>query len=443
MHLKLAAGRVARAARRRPVGKQMDQAWHGPAARDDIRRELDALLADASLSLQQHGSLRDLDRQLHQHWGLGRNLVLAWCPAEDGIRVLLVPHYALAEYAAAALPGEADSRHAFVAHLLTGSRRFSPRQLDNAARLLGTEAASLRLHRPLTGSAAELRLVERIVARYGVSLVPNRAVALFDIVGFSLLQPFEQMTQLNSLTYSLNSAHSKMLGSRLKVDFARSGTGDGFYIWNREAGTEANTDLYHLMHLVLADNAIARRKATGRTVPLLRACFHVGSCYEFHHAEGLSPTLTTQVVGEVTIELARMIESALPGQILVGDFREQLPGGEAASAGTVPGIDAIGFVEHARNRLLRLNGLELAGEAIESIRCYLTGHARADGGFTIRRLALSDKHGLTHAAFNAKLNIYRRGAAEPILLGIEDRHLRGDKPPLATAGHVVRPGARH
>lgn len=426
----------------RSVSELMDQTWHGRITRGSIPRELDEMLTDSNLSLQQHGSLRDLDRQLHQHWGLGRNLVLAWCPSDNGILALLVPHYALAEYAAAALPGETDSRQAFVTRLLTGSRRFSARQLGNAARLLGTEVVAITLRRPLADTPDEQRLVERIVARYGVSLVPSRAVALFDIVGFSLLRPFEQMTQLNSLTYSLNSAHSKLLGSRLKVDFARSGTGDGFYIWNREVGVEANTNLYHLMHLVLADNAIARRKAAGRTVPLLRACFHVGSCYEFHHAEGLNPTLTTQVVGDVTIELARMIENALPGQILVGDFQARLPTDEAATSPLLD-FDAIGFVEHARNRLLRLNGLELAGEAIESIRCYLTGHARADGSFTIRRLALSDKHGLTHGAFNAKLNIYRRGAAEPILLGIEDRHLRGDDPPLPTAGHIMPPDARH
>ena len=52
----------------------------------------------------------------------------------------------------------------------------------------------------------------------------------------------------------------------------------------------------------------------------MRACFHVGSCYEFHQAEGLNPTTHDFIVGDVTIELARMIDAALPGQILVGDF---------------------------------------------------------------------------------------------------------------------------
>ena len=74
------------------------------------------------------------------------------------------------------------------------------------------------------------------------------------------------------------------------------------------------------MHIVLADNAIARSKSVSKAVPRLRACFHVGSCYEFHQAEGLNPTMHDFIVGDVTIELARMIDAAQPGQILVGDF---------------------------------------------------------------------------------------------------------------------------
>ena len=78
------------------------------------------------------------------------------------------------------------------------------------------------------------------------------------------------------------------------------------------------------MHLVLADNAIARSKSVAKSVPRLRACFHVGSCYEFHQAEGLNPTVHDFIVGDVTIELARMIEAAAPDQILVGDFMADL-----------------------------------------------------------------------------------------------------------------------
>ncbi len=417
----------------------MEQTAPGALPSPDLNFAMDFSGLAGGLDLRRRGSLVDLDRQLYRHWNLGRNLLIAWCPHEDGLLLLVVPHYAIAEYTAAATTKSAETRpdsQGFLERLLTGSRRFSIRQLTNTARLLDVEPVRVSLRRPLSGTREETELLDRMICRFGVSYIPNRAVALFDIVGFSLLRPFEQMTQLNSLAFSLNSAHSKMLASQWRVNFARSGTGDGFYIWNRDSGIDANTSLYHFMHLVLADNAIARRKARARTVPLLRACFHIGSCYEFHHAEGLNPTLCTQIVGDVTIELARMIERAMPGQILMGAFEADLPLSADATSATQR-LNAVDFVDLAQSDLSRLSGLELSGESIESIKCYLTGRAQADGTFTVRKLAINDKHGMTHNVFNAKVNIYRR-AAEPILLGIEDRHLRGDELPTITVGHIAR-----
>ncbi|MDJ0928132.1 MAG: hypothetical protein QNJ73_10860 [Gammaproteobacteria bacterium] len=398
---------------------------------------------DQSLDLRQRSNLIELDRQLHRQWGLGRNFVLGWTPKGRDMLLLVVPHYQIADYSLRANGDNPDFTdpdsevNAFVARLLSGSRRFAERQLVNAARLLDVEPVKVMLRQALADTGPETRIIDGLIRRYSVSYAAGRAVALFDIVGFSLLSPFEQMTQLNSLSHSLNSAHSRMLDSRMDIDFARSSTGDGFYIWNRDLGVEANTNLYHFMHLVLADNAIARRKANGRTVPLLRAAFHVGSCYEFYHAEGLNPTLYTDIVGEVTIELARMIERALPGQILVGEFAAQLPLGNARDADPLL-LDSISFVNRAQHSLAQLNGVILSGDSIESIKCYLTGQAREDGTFTIRKLAIHDKHGLTRNVFNAKVNIYRR-EAEPILLGIEDRLLRADEIPVATAGHIHPP----
>jgi len=310
--------------------------------------------------------------------------------------------------------------------------------MHNATRLLAVEPVRVTLRQPLTGTPEETAAIERLVKRYSVSYVRNRAVALFDIVGFGLLSPFEQMNQLNSLSCSLNAAHSRLLARRMLVNFARSSTGDGFYIWNRDVGLEANTNLYHFMHLVLADNAIARQKGQGRGVPLLRTSFHVGSCYEFNHAEGLNPTVYCDVVGDVTIGLARMIEHALPGQILVGEFCVPMrqAGLEAELQGG-PDFDAISFMEQAQGSLSQLNGLELSGEAVESIKCYLTGEACADGTFSIRKLAIEDKHGLRRTAFNAKVNIHRRGA-DPILLGIEDRLLREDGRGAMTTAQLIR-----
>jgi hypothetical protein len=46
----------------------------------------------------------------------------------------------------------------------------------------------------------------------------------------------------------------------------------------------------------------------------------------------------------------------------------------------------------------------------------------------VRRLVISDKHGISRRVYNAKVNIYRHNA-EPILLGIEDRVLEPLGPP--------------
>ncbi|MDX1499107.1 MAG: hypothetical protein R3176_04365, partial [Woeseiaceae bacterium] len=163
-------------------------------------------------------------------------------------------------------------------------------------------------------------------------------------------------------------------------------------------------------------------KATSKAVPRLRACFHVGSCYEFHQAEGLNPTMHDYIVGDVTIELARMIEAALPGQILVGDFLADIREEATDPAQTQANLDAVMFLERAQGNLAKLSGLEFSGERVTAIKCYLTGEKIGGGQFNIRRLHIKDKHGLSRVAYNAKVNIYRE-TARPILLGIEDRKL--------------------
>ena len=377
------------------------------------------------MGLRQRSDLVHLERCLNDHWALGQNSILSWAPLEDGILILVVPHYAIAEYTAAPtddprLPPRVSAH--FITELISGDRQLTIAQIHKVAKLLDIEPVFITLRQPLTGHPVETQIIEKMIRRYGINYVASRAVTLFDIVGFSLLTPFEQMTQLNSLSYSLNSAHAKMLEQDVGINFARSSSGDGFYIWNRDHGLEANVNLYHFMHIVLADNAIARSKAVSRAVPRLRACFHVGSCYEFHQAEGLNPTIHDFIVGEVTIELARMIEAAMPGQILVGEFVAQLPGQENGEEEAQLDLDAVTFLQRAQGNLAKLSGLELSGEKVTAIKCYLTGERLENGEFSIRRLQITDKHGLSRTAYNAKVNIYRE-LAEPILLGIEDKKL--------------------
>ncbi len=387
---------------------------------------LDQLAGLASdMGLRQRSNLVHLERCLHDHWSLGQNSILSWAPLDDGLLILVVPHYAIAEYTAAPtddprLPPRVSAR--FITELISGDRQLSIAQIQKVARLLDIEATFIPLRQPLTGHAVETQIIEEMIRRYGINYVASRAVTLFDIVGFSLLTPFEQMTQLNSLSYSLNSAHAKMLEQDVGINFARSSSGDGFYIWNRDHGLEANVNLYHFMHIVLADNAIARSKAVSKAVPRLRACFHVGSCYEFHQAEGLNPTIHDFIVGDVTIELARMIEAAMPGQILVGEFVAEIPGQGNGEEESQVNLDAVTFLQRAQGNLAKLSGLELSGEKVTAIKCYLTGERQENGDFNIRRLQIKDKHGLTRTAYNAKVNIYRE-LAQPILLGIEDKKL--------------------
>ena len=128
------------------------------------------------------------------------------------------------------------------------------------------------------------------------------------------------------------------------------------------------------------------------------------------------------IVGDVTIELARMIEAALPGQILVGEFLAEHVGDSLDHTQTQAHMDAVTFLQRAQGNLSKLSGLEFSGERVTAIKCYLTGENMGGGQFNIRRLTIRDKHGLSRVAYNAKVNIYRENT-QPILLGIEDRKL--------------------
>ncbi len=373
-----------------------------------------------------------LENALHKQWGLGRNLILVWAPLDQAIEVLVIPHYALSEYVNRSGQGDIDhvdflddpytkSRRSenVIEGVISGPKQVEHNEMDHLCGLLGYD--STRIDLPFSpGADVPNSVIETLVKRYSISYVEDRAVALFDIVGFSLLSPLEQVTQLNSLAYSVNSAYSKMLSNKIDISFARTTTGDGFYIWNRDRSVQANVNLYHFMHLVLADNAIATSKSSGNLTPLLRTAFHVGGHYEFYQSEGLSPTLYSYIVGDVTIELARMLERALPGQVLVGDFWVSMPDWEH---GHVVKIDSLQFINRAQETLSSLRGLVLSGDSIDGINCYLTGDKTNFDEFGVHRYSIADKHHRLRNVYNAKINIYR-GEAAPVYLGLQTSDLK-------------------
>jgi hypothetical protein len=372
---------------------------HHPGVPESLAREYAVMIDDA----------------LHAQWELGHNLILHWSSAPYGLDLLVIRHYQLVEVA----EHQAAAHAEWIAReVVRGEKRVEPDMLRRKAERFGVEPVRIEL--PFDpAKLLNPELISALVRRYSVSLVQDRAVALFDAVGFSLLSPLEQVSQLNSLAYSVNSAYAKLLDEAIEIAFARTTTGDGFYIWNRNASIRGNVDLYHFVQLILADNAISRSKATASSTPLLRACFHVGSHYEFYQEEGLSPTTFSYLVGDVTIELARMIDKALPGQILVGDFNVPM---HQADGRTSERIDSIEFIERTRRSLSDLDGVELSGHTLESIQCYLTGPQHEDGSFGINRYRITDKHGLTHKVYNAKVNIHRR-EREPIFLGVQESEM--------------------
>ncbi|MDX1295775.1 MAG: hypothetical protein R3302_05900, partial [Sulfurimonadaceae bacterium] len=129
-----------------------------------------------------------IDDILHAQWELGRNLVLLWSSQGNDIWLLVVPHYLLVEH----------DDHEWITRLVAGPKYVALNELQNAADKFGVDMRHVAAgFDPLRSLGSEL--VSALVRRYGVSLVHDRAVALFDAVGFSLLSPLEQVTQLNSL----------------------------------------------------------------------------------------------------------------------------------------------------------------------------------------------------------------------------------------------------
>ncbi|MFV0275666.1 MAG: hypothetical protein ACK5HY_00540 [Parahaliea sp.] len=264
--------------------------------------------------------------------------------------------------------------------------------------------------------------VEKLIKRYGIGYVAGRGVLLFDIAEFSLFTPFEQASQLNSLSYSLNSAYNKLLSKGVEVNFSRTTTGDGYYVWNRNTGPDADQDLFVFLLLVIADNAVARAASRGNTVPVIRSAFHVGSHYELYQAEGVNPTVFSYIVGDVTIDLARMVDLARPGQILVGEFTSIATGSEGEQEELHRAPD---FVKHCNRKLALVSGVQLSGKSIVSLQCSLSRGEDGEERRAAHRIRMIDKHGLTRFAYNLELLIELQDGT--LKLGREGSGMSGDE----------------
>jgi hypothetical protein len=356
--------------------------------------------------------IRILDEELNRYWNLGKNIVLGWCPTDSGLLALVVPHYFL--------PDIAQQRF----HLLYGRREMSPRQFERVAIMFNTAGVAVGLPHVDWDRPTLARAVEPVLHRYSVTRTEFRAGILFDIVDLASKTAVDQVTQLNSLSYAVNVAQSRLQQAGIDVDLARTSTPTGLIVWNRLEGLRADVNLYCLMALALAENALARAKGDRHTAPELRACFDIAHTYDYHQPQGLSPTIQSCITGELTRRLGVMRGAARPGQILIGHF--QRPNSDLPVEPNVlyKMTDVARFLALADRSLSQLNSLQLSGDRIASIKAYLTGEQIEGGFFSIKQYSVSDEFGTKATVFNAKVNI-ERDSGKPVYLGRQNKELDG------------------
>lgn len=335
-----------------------------------------------------------LDEAAASLWDLGAKSLLGWRPCEGGIEALMMPYNVIV------------GRAADFGRLLHGPRLMGARTFETARALTDAEPVCLPTPMPIGEEGELAELVERVLRRYSVTETRHRAVGLLDIVGFSRLEPMFQVAQLNSLQQSISNAHRLLQRVGVEINLARSTTGDGYYVWNRDKGLRADLATYLVMLLTVTDNALARRGT--ELAPTIRSCFSIGSHFSYHEVERLRPAGHRYIVGDVTILLARMMDKCLPEQILLGDFRRPLENARE--------VGAVTFATRAAAMIGKLPLARLRGGDLARARCYLTGRRSESGRFGISRFYIHDKHGFRHAAYNQKFNVYLRPApgVEPL-----------------------------
>ncbi len=393
------------------------------------------------ISIVQRGNLKTLESTLRKQWRMGQNIVLCWSSDERGILVLFVPHYFLGNYCATEGANTARGRdnEAFIRELISGRRRKTREELFAIGDRLDVSPTFIKLKTALAEDSQVLEAVEQLIKRYGLSYVDSRAVLLFDIVEFSLYTPFEQASQLNSLSYSLNSAYNKLLARGIEINFARTTTGDGYYIWNRDLGANANQDLFYFMLLVVADNAVARAASRGNTVPVVRTGYHIGGHYELYQAEGVNPSVFSYIVGDVTIELARMVDAARAHQLVVGDFTCDQAARDAGDPSAVTTVSTPAYVSACNRDLSVVRGTQLSGKSIDAMSCRLTENPAGDGQSGPRRLRIVDKHGLSRDAYNLQLEIDLQGDGLSLGLGPEELPVEAEAMETEAATETAEP----
>ncbi len=366
------------------------------------------LVATVSAGGPRAEALQSLHYALQDLWQYGGNALVAWIPRRDSIEVLTVPKIRL--FSTRALP-----RRVFAGDRLMGRQTFT-----EVADALGIQPIELRLALPVGGGddALSAEAVEEVFANFAVTKADHRAVILIDIVSFSKFSPEEQASQLATLDFALNIAVEAAREKGIGMDISRSTTGDGFYAWNSEKGTEADLNLFVMLAMFMTYYSSLRRRVTvPAAVPAIRTAVSIGSHYAYHQPRRDLKRSDEYIVGDVTISVARLIGMTRADQIIIGEFHRP-----DDATGEMLSTDA--FVRRVSDRLAALDDVRVMGSRLNKFSVYLTGPRQADGSYRPQKLRITDKHGLEHFGYNGKINVFL-DAGEAFYCGLQHADLLG------------------
>lgn len=192
------------------------------------------------------------------------------------------------------------------------------------------------------------RLITRLMNYCSAARWLNRAFVLVDMVEFSQMTTPEQLSCRMSLGLTIDQCIRTVghLAKREVVEikgFNRVSTGDGFYIWSYDGSSEGHVSLFLLMLLVMAQTEIMH--ARNRNPLRLKAAFAIGEAYTFpYEGPGALPDniqdtqFMPDAIGPVLNLLRRLLEVAVPSQVLVAPFEEP---GRSARAGETLNINTM------------------------------------------------------------------------------------------------------
>ena len=368
-------------------------------------------------------SQRELVSAARSVWRFGANFIVGWKRTGAGIRLVYLADHSL--------PRVAKSHPRVLER-----RRYIGTDADlDTLIAAGCEQIELSLKNPVPEDGTAMGEIDDVLRRYSATYCSNRAVALYDIVSFSIHSDLEQIALINSLSHNLVSAAAYCADLGMPIDASLSTTGDGFYIWNQNEGLAADVALYAATILALAKCSGARRDEARDVAPQLKCCFHIGSEVEYFQTPGTGQELTGFIVGDVTISLARMIAATVPKQFVIGNFKRALGEGDADWARAIGSdvVDTHTFLALAQMELVKLIDAPVPGGTIETISNFLTGQKISDREFAVKKYQVVDKHGVQHRCFNARLNIetsaggtFSAGVQDDELSGFKGEHLAGE-----------------